>query len=37
MFAKSRRTERNNEIFSFIEKELDFKIKTTVDLTSYEK
>ena len=36
MFAKSRRTERNNEIFSFIEKELDFKIKTTVDLTSYE-
>jgi len=36
MFAESRRTERNNEIFSFIEKELDFKIKTTVDLTSYE-
>jgi hypothetical protein len=36
MFAKSRRKERDLEIFNTLEKNLNFKIKSTVDLTIYE-
>ena len=37
MFAKSRRKERDLEIFNLLEKNLNFKIKSTVDLTIYEQ
>jgi len=37
MFAKSRRKERDLEIFKILEKNLNFKIKTTVDFTIYEQ
>jgi len=37
MFAKSRRKERDLEIFKILEKNLNFKIKSTVDLTVYEQ
>ena len=37
MFAKSRRKERDLEIFNTLEKNLNFKIKTTVDFTICEQ
>ena len=37
MFAKSRRKERDLEIFKILEKNLNFKIKNTVDFTIYEQ
>ena len=37
MFAKSRRKERDLEIFNLLENNLNFKIKSTVDLTIYEQ
>ena len=37
MFAKSRRKERDLEIFTSLEKNLNFKIKSTIDLTIYEQ
>ena len=37
MFAKSRRKERDLEIFNALEKNLNFKIKSTVDLTIHEQ
>ena len=37
MFANSRRMERNLEIFTTLEEKTNFKIKSTLDLTIYEK